>query len=296
MTYTVDIHNFDLRVLPGLTWEDFFTMKRTNEKYGYAKIPIRDLSIDYDATPLLDYVIQYWLDTFPEQSHLTHKEMCLQRPSPPRQYEQYLKLSWLTKVYLTEGYTFPLGVFWHPVRNNVDDVYLDDRNQQGHFLIHPGGGRQIILELFEDPDTQIDCIAFGTAGKQIDFKKVFTSAADFRSWCEAEYNFIPRDEAFVAAKGTLIPHPIFKDETIGQGILETTIFPLLDTLENFSVSIETDLISIPSKGTAPMQIKLRDGNDSNTVIRAMLLLPHWKFFKQNHRELLEQYGIDYHTQ
>ena len=94
----------------------------------------------------------------------------------------------LLKEYLINNeFNVPLGVHWNPIFKKWD--------------IHPGFGRQVIIDLFDDRDTY-KCLAFNTGGHPVSFETEFNSYDELTEYFEGN-----KVEFSLSANfGSLIPH------------------------------------------------------------------------------------------
>lgn len=297
MKYKYNPYNYDLRPLPNISWSQFFDSKRDNENFGFARHRVCDFSIQCDKNGQ-DWLenIQYWFDTFTHKSAEWHKELLDQKTSinfPPL-YEFYLKVSWLSKIFITEGFKYPLGAFWHPRYNNVDDVRKDKNTAQGDLIIHPGGGRQVVVKIFSNYNDRLDCLAFGTAGKRLNFVQTFNTSEEFKKFTIKKYGTLP-SPVFVASKGTLIPHPLFGTpgkSTLNNNLFDKSYVQLMEVLKRYNIQSNFDSVKIPCSGSDKLVITVDDPTDNFNVLKALLLLP---FYNDIPTHILQQHGVSYES-
>jgi len=285
-------HNYDLRQLPNFNWFQFFDNKRDNETLGFAKIPVSEFSIQCirDGAEWLE-IIQYWFDNFASKSVEWHKEILspIYQKNFPDNYEFYLKISWLSKIFITEGFKYPLGAFWYPKDNNVENVYRNKECERGNLIIHPGGGRQIAVKIFADTNQELDCVVFGTGGKQFNFLQTFNTPKEFDNFTLENYGVITIP-VFVADKGTVIPHPLFASHTVNNNLFNVSYKSLSATLKKYNITHNFQNINIPSTGAVPLNIKIDDISDNFNILKALLLLP---FHDDIPLDILIKHGVSY---
>lgn len=162
------------------TKEFFDKYKQSHEDLFEGYIPISELSFDRDVIPM---TIQNYFNNDGAVSTL-HQDQIEQ--GEYRNLEDFAKLCWLTDEFLNEGQLkYPIGCHYNPrLRQNV---------------IHPGGSRQTVLQLFCSESDLVKCYYFNTDGVQFDFMKKMTkiNASD-----------LPKRShiSLVADHGSIIPH------------------------------------------------------------------------------------------
>jgi hypothetical protein len=171
--------------------------------------------------------------------------------------KDFTKLCWLTNEFFTKGFKTYFGGHYNP------------RIQQN--VIHPGGGRQIIHNLFDTADT-IYMFYFNTMGQQFDWLKNCKSLT-YDQLVELGYSI-----TFVADHTSFIPHVYWTKDmsvpTTTEGVNQYA--PILkETLSTYSIYTN---IKLPmylesftaTKKTASVIIKFSNSNRIE-VLKALLL-------------------------
>jgi len=264
-----------LRTLPNFTWEDWLKFKDPSEKWGLADFAVKEVSFDCDVEKLITS-FEYWFANYAckPKSFYSDKFVGCDTKDFPEHFEIPLKLAWLTRVYFTVGYKYPMGLFWFP------------REANERWIIHPGGGRQKVLKMFCSEDDRIEFLTFNTGGKRISFKEIFTKKDRFDTWArdilQADYML-----NWVAEKGTIIPHCLFNSSQNNEHCRESCE-RLVEILNKYNISVNGEIVS--SLGSTPLNI-ITDGS-IESKLRAYMLLPFFEIYDES---ILTKYEIEYIT-
>lgn len=264
-----------LRTLPNFTWEDWLKFKDPSEKWGLSEFAVKDVSFDCNVAELITS-FEHWFINYAckSKSFYSNKLIGCDTHNFPEHFEIPLKLAWLTRVYFTVGYKYPMGLFWFPRESNE------------RWIIHPGGGRQKVLKMFSSEDDKVEFLTFNTDGKRISFKEIFTDNDKFDKWTkdilQADYMI-----NWVAEKGTVIPHCLFESHQNNEHCKEPCE-RLLEILHKYHISVNGETVS--PLGNAPMNITTDGSIESK--LRAYMLLP---FFELYDESILAKYQIQFIT-
>lgn len=261
-----------LRTLPNFTWEDWLKFKDPSEKWGLADFAVKEVSFDCNVEQLITS-FQYWFANYANQNH-SDKLVGCDTKDLPEHFEIPLKLAWLTRVYFTVGYKYPMGLFWFP------------RESTERWIIHPGGGRQKVLKMFCSENDRIEFLTFNTGGKRVSFKELFMNKDKFDTWArdtlQADYML-----NWVAEKGTIIPHCLFESSKNNEHCQESCE-RLLKILNKYFISVNGETVS--SLGSTPLNITTDGSIESK--LRAYMLLPFFEIYDES---ILTKYEIKYIT-
>lgn len=160
----------------------FYDLKQDSEKLGILHIKKEDLLFreTLELPRIMREFFTYYRDIAPDVVHKHPLYNSIIKVIP--------KIVGLLKEYLKEdNFKEPLCVHWNPIFRKWD--------------IHPGFGRQVVLDLFDERETY-ECIAFNTGGHRVFFHK------EFEKYNELEEHFKGRNVQFSvsANHGSLIPH------------------------------------------------------------------------------------------
>jgi len=164
--------------------------------------------------------------------------------------ENWLKFVWLTKEYLSKGFINPVCVHYNPrIRKNV---------------IHPGGCRQQVLNLFHN--NSIHAIYFNTGGVRPKWlkkmKKVSVESLIAQGW----------GINLVADHGSLIPHLLKDLDSIVVGKKQTQIM-IQKNLSNFKFTCnrKIDILSpwqTKDRRKARFKCNIIRGNFEENIVKA----------------------------
>lgn len=255
---------YELRPLPDATWEDWSKFKRPEEHYGLADFNLNDLYFQFDPIQLHKEVMHWVTSKYASNTTDWHyrKLSGCDTSEFPIYYENFLKLSWLAKVYLKEGFKYPMGLLWFPHSKGIDE---------GHWHIHPGGGRQKVVAMFGERDQTMEFLTFNTYGKPVNFKRVFDNEEDFKNYFNTPYGI-----AYVADKGTLMPHCLF-NSTQNNTSLRQPLDSYLELIKKYKININGQ--DIASFGDQRMNIITE--SDPESELRALVLLPFYEIYNES---------------
>lgn len=255
---------YELRPLPDATWEDWSKFKRPEEQYGLADFNLNDLYFEFNPIQLHKEVM-YWVTSKYPSCDLkwhTSKLVGCSTSNFPMYYETFLKLSWLTKIYLKESFKYPMGLFWFPHSKGIDE---------GNWFIHPGGGRQKVVAMFGDRDQTMEFLTFNTYGKPVKFKRVFEREEEFKDHFNAPYGI-----AYVADKGTLIPHCLF-NSVQNNTSLRDPLEAYLDLIYKYKI----DINGKPITSFGDRKLSVVSAEDPESELRALVLLPFYEIYNES---------------
>lgn len=180
------------------------------------------------------------------------KEIDIEHHSTPYaiEFKNFVKLCWLTDVYLNEGIRNPLGVHYNPrINKNV---------------IHPGSIRQAVYNLFHTGP--INIIYFNTSGIQF-------------SWMNemqiVELSEIDCHVAIVPDHGSLIPHLNYEPHLIQDNVpiyhnrIRQRFSKDFKIRSNISIKA---LQRWKTSLTPTVELTFKDNYDIKDVVRAVILV------------------------
>jgi len=160
----------------------FFNLKHQYEDIGILHIKKEDLLFreTLEIPRIMREYFTHYRDIAPDVVHMHPLYNSIIKVIP--------KIVGLLKEYLNANdFNEPLGVHWNPIFKKWD--------------IHPGFGRQVILDLFDERETY-ECIAFNTGGYPVTFHKTFNSFQKLEKYFEGR----KLQFSLSANHGSLIPH------------------------------------------------------------------------------------------
>jgi len=177
--------------------------------------------------------------------------------------ENYCKLVWLTKDYITnQSFKNPLGVHWDTRENK--------------WVIHPGGSRQKVIDLFHTGPLEI--LAFNTGGIELNFDRVFLNYTELKNYFKQYEMYL----CVVADQGSLIPHVHFnKNDTIINEVHRYYLklkkfFAKTNLVANFDL---TEFgYTVPRKYRNTINITIKDSTSLKQQIQALCLVPSFDTF------------------
>lgn len=177
--------------------------------------------------------------------------------------ERYCKLVWLTHDYIkNKQLENPVGAHWDTLINK--------------WIIHPGGSRQHIIQLFYK-DT-FEALAFNTGGKEIKFDKIFLSEEKLNNY----YNTTQLHMVVVADQGSLIPHVHFNTNQYIINSVEYYHMHLKKFFNTYKLIANFDLLSFdyiaPKKSKHTIKITLDSPQDIVQQIKALCIVPNFHAF------------------
>jgi hypothetical protein len=255
---------YELRPLPDATWEDWSKFKRPEENYGLADFNLNDLYFEFDPIQIHKEVMYWVTSKYPscDLNWHSNKLVGCSTSNFPMYYETFLKLSWLTKVYLKESFKYPMGLIWFPHSKGIDE---------GNWWIHPGGGRQKVVAMFGDRDQTMEFLTFNTYGKPVKFKRVFEREEEFKDYFNAPYGI-----AYVADKGTLIPHCLF-NSVQNNTSLRDPLEAYLDLIHKYKI----DINGKPITSFGDKKLNVVSAEDPESELRALVLLPFYELYNES---------------
>jgi hypothetical protein len=175
--------------------------------------------------------------------------------------EGYAKFCWLARDFIANnGFDYPMCTHWDP--------------QESRWMIHPGGSRQVIVDLFHNGLVEI--IAFNTTGVHCNWKQTFSNLKELEEYTKTkDIKF-----AVIADHETLIPHIHFNTDTIKINVEKE--FEYIKDFFRHTV-IQSDDLDVtlfgydPTKVIAPkyiFKVSKHDYHDQHALEKIFLLLPN----------------------
>jgi hypothetical protein len=236
--------------------EFFDKYSQSHEHLYVGYIPISEFSFDREVIPV---TLSNYFNNKGFLKTLAHDQI---ECGANRELEDFAKLCWLTDEFLNEGQLKnPIGSHYNPrLRQNI---------------IHPGGSRQIVLQLFCDESDRVECFYFNTDGVQFDFMKDLTriKASDLPKHAHI---------SLVADHGSLIPH--IHDTHIEldgkhENIIVLGVSRYLEILKNnfkslsFSSNLDIDYLSQWQTQSDPdWDVVFKADHTDRDMVKAVILL------------------------
>jgi len=206
-------------------------------------IPKEELSFSTDETCYVD-MCKYF-------SIMTTVTTDLADRTFNKDFETFVKICWLTDVYLSEGFENPLGVHYNP--------------RIGVNVIHPGGARQKVYSLFHTGS--IDCLYFNTGGVQFEWMESLNKV----SFEDFKHHFV----ALTADHGSIIPHVHFDQHMLHPNIMRYHRRILHRFNNNFSFESNYDIEPLRKWKTSlnpVVRVVFSDRPNFKDVVQVVLLM------------------------
>ena len=244
--------------------ESFWSQK--NENLWIGKIPFEIISTDYE-----DFVLTYLSKYFQEKKYLLEIEKIKVDSGQELIIELVCKTAYLVNEYLNNGnFNDPLCTHYNP--------RLDKH------VIHPGGTRQIVLDLFHRGE--INSFYFNTRGYEFDFMKNL-KLCNLKDYAKHDDFYM----SLVPDHGSLIPHILRRNgvKKNPENMIKAHNYiksRLVDP--NFKIFCNKNIDFLKpwktsSKQNANVKIYFRDSNPSTkNIIKAVYLFLAGRNYKNKH--------------
>ena len=158
--------------------------------------------------------------------------------------------------------------------------------ENGFWLVHPGGMRQVIMKLFMHPNEEIDCLLFNTHGVSANYIHEFTDEDDVKNYLNNTFGIELFSTTFCADRGTLIPHTLVQTREVRLNLFET-YKSLLNVLEKYSFQFSDGYSIYHNDNTRLVKFNTED---PLKYLKCLLTVPYFttyneRFFRKN--------GIEY---
>lgn len=228
--------------------------KNPLENLFLTKIPKEKFLFSSDDTIIESITGYYTVGRYFDESQTTREPTYRWQ----HDFEMYLKLVWLTEMYLSNNMKYPMGAHWNPRSNFV--------------IVHPGGSRNVIYRLFHSGS--IEVIFFNTNGVNFDWttKDAIVTVEDLEKKYNQQIEFVVTSD-----HGTLIPHLHFDPRSIDQNIVNyhKSINELLNNeiYVNYSFDEKFSKIPVSNNSEAKIRIYFKTSPTLEDQFRAIILFP-----------------------